>query len=502
MSLTKATYSMINKAPLNVADFNAVGDGVANDTAAFQSAVTQANSNGGDRIEFGSGIYRVNGTVDFQGTSDVRVNLGAATLNLYNATSSFDYGWNVTALGTQAGDVYFEGGRIAAKTAGSTVFRIQNAYAPIFRDINLKLDAAGQTGFYVRGNPPPYIGPYYGVMDNIRIFGNGSPGDLQYGMRFFGADPSYAGSDGVNRWCFSNIRHIAAVDYGIDIVNMHGAVWSNVNLEACYTTGIRFNDRPADYTGSVTTAGTTSVITDASYVNIGPGSVIMTSGPNSGLSAPVAVSVNGSITIAQSFPYPFTLGDTYTYYLSKARSVRMENVTLETAGTAVEFKAGASDNRVEFAFLTLASSNPLFTRAVEDISNTIARRYDVFEFEGTVPIGGGTVWLTPIFIASNRGGAVLPETGFIDAIYCTSSTRNVNDPGIITVTPFAAGLSLGANMTITLTPDTPNDGGRVRKSLIAAEFVRREQSIQVQAIGNAALATAESIRVQVYVGYT
>ena len=39
MSLTKATYSMIEGAPINVLDFGAVGDGVADDTAAFVAAV-------------------------------------------------------------------------------------------------------------------------------------------------------------------------------------------------------------------------------------------------------------------------------------------------------------------------------------------------------------------------------------------------------------------------------------------------------------------------------
>lgn len=38
MSLTKATYSMIEGAPVNVLDYGAVGDGVANDTAAMQAA--------------------------------------------------------------------------------------------------------------------------------------------------------------------------------------------------------------------------------------------------------------------------------------------------------------------------------------------------------------------------------------------------------------------------------------------------------------------------------
>ena len=39
MSLTKATYSMINGAPANVLDFGAVGNGVANDSAAIQAAL-------------------------------------------------------------------------------------------------------------------------------------------------------------------------------------------------------------------------------------------------------------------------------------------------------------------------------------------------------------------------------------------------------------------------------------------------------------------------------
>ena len=55
MSLTKVTYSMIEAAPINVADYGAVGDGVTNDTTAFVNAFAALQALGGGQITGGQG---------------------------------------------------------------------------------------------------------------------------------------------------------------------------------------------------------------------------------------------------------------------------------------------------------------------------------------------------------------------------------------------------------------------------------------------------------------
>lgn len=87
MSLTKATYSMIEGAPANVLDFGAVGDGVADDTAAIQAAI----DSGASQIYYPDGTYLVNGLelVSFQSHISSE---GGARIN----TSGTAYTWTGT----------------------------------------------------------------------------------------------------------------------------------------------------------------------------------------------------------------------------------------------------------------------------------------------------------------------------------------------------------------------------------------------------------------------
>jgi len=57
MSLTKASYSMITGAVINVLDYGAIGNGIADDTAAITAAVTAASA--GSTVYFPVGTYKV-----------------------------------------------------------------------------------------------------------------------------------------------------------------------------------------------------------------------------------------------------------------------------------------------------------------------------------------------------------------------------------------------------------------------------------------------------------
>jgi hypothetical protein len=80
MALTKATYSLINGAPINVLDYGAVGDNSTNDAAAIQAAVNALPASGGV-LEFPSGKTFVIGTpINFTGKSDFTVTGFGATI--------------------------------------------------------------------------------------------------------------------------------------------------------------------------------------------------------------------------------------------------------------------------------------------------------------------------------------------------------------------------------------------------------------------------------------
>jgi len=477
------------------------GDDTRDDSAAFQAAIAAADALGGEVIHVpGAKGYRLNGGLALGGRNGIGFDFHKSAINFHGAGALFDIGADGAA---RANNPSFAGGRLVLWTPGATAFRIENAYAPQFRDIDINLRAARQVGFALKATRSP-VGPYYGAMDNVTVYGSGQPGSGQTGYRFLGAGAD--GADGINRWVFNNLRHVAAVDLGIDVVGCAGLVFNNVNFEATYDTAIRFNDRKPDHSGRVTAdSGNPSILVDRSFrstYDTASAVVVVISGRNAGRSKNVAVASDGRIVFGDRFPWPFQPGDRYALYYAKAINCHVTNATCETAGTVADFRAGARGCRVELAFCTIDAASYYFRRGAEDMSNSIARDHLVYSFEGSLPAGGGDIWLSPQPGAANQGGVTVPPNGtmWIDALTVSGASRAVGSPGTIRVTPYASGVPLGADMTAVLTEASPFNDARVRRSLQPAGCLRAGDNIKIRVAADAALATRESVRVEVYVG--
>lgn len=65
MALTKASFSMIANAPINLLDYGAVGNGIVDDTVTIQAAVTAARAQGGEsrKLYWPRGTYLITNTI-------------------------------------------------------------------------------------------------------------------------------------------------------------------------------------------------------------------------------------------------------------------------------------------------------------------------------------------------------------------------------------------------------------------------------------------------------
>jgi hypothetical protein len=482
----------------NLRHFGAPQNGLATDSPALQRAMTVM----GGLSPIG-GVIKTSGLVYSTDTvqigSESRLDFGKSFVSLNASSVNFGMGWQTASIVSNPEII---GGQMIMAGTNSVAFAVGYASQPLFRDIGLTMQSAGQTGFRIVADDTP-LSPYYGVMDNIRVSGNGTPGAGQTAIVM---EPKpVLGSISVNRWVINNIRHIAAVDVGLDIRGVDGIVFNNVNLEGCYKNAIRFGYDNRSCTATVTTGGQIGGFTASGLTayDLDPsGTIRIISGPNAGESMVVSSIdfASGVVIFPYGFPYKFTAGDQFIYTEAKARGVEMTNVTYEGSAyneTFVEFTAGSRSCRVRPSFITMPTGK-VFTRAVEDMSNTIAERYEVYSFEATLSSIDGVEWLTPANTSTNAGGVMPSIGGWIDAVIVTGEVRGPNTPGEIQIDVFAN--SVDQNLPVKLTQDNPVDSRRIRKELLPSQMIGMDDHLKVRAT-KSGMTLSEHVRVEVHIGY-
>jgi len=191
MSLTKATFSMISGAPINVDDYIPAGTDTATTdcTAYIQSAIDAANAAGGTSVVFSTKSYRINSTIQVKANNTI-IDGRNCELDYYGSNVAFDFipvGGTTYPVSCQIFNI-----SIRVRTAASgTGFRIRASYS-MFKNISVVLYAAATSarGITLVGDETNGTGPYYNQFYNCSVQSRSSGTD-HIGISFVAAAPLY-----------------------------------------------------------------------------------------------------------------------------------------------------------------------------------------------------------------------------------------------------------------------------------------------------------------------
>lgn len=330
MALTKAHNRMIAGAVANVLDFGAVGDGVADDTAAIQAAID--SSAVGLMVYLPAGAYKITNTI----------------LLKRNSVRLVGDGFGITRVQyvNPAGGVAISGD--SAKTAslitysscgieGITFGPLTSTMAAVANDPDIYIDitsfsystfdVAVQTlrpnGVCIYGQGNAGGSPYYNRISGYLFGGDvGGTNFTQTGIKF--AQGAWAGgSNGPNANIIKGIGRAAGLDVLIDLQSGTGNMFSEISGESINTAYFRLNFNPFVESGTSSGSNNAISLNDTSKVwatnrYLG-GGVKITAGTGSGQVRIVASNTTTALQLKD--PWGIIPDGTSTYEIYEGKTM-------------------------------------------------------------------------------------------------------------------------------------------------------------------------------------
>lgn len=170
MSLTKATYSMIAGAPVNVDDYIPAGtDTATTDCSTYiQAAIDAASADGGRTVVFSTKAYRINSTIEIKAHNTV-LDGRNCELDYYGSSVAVDFipvGGTVYPVTCSLSNIAV---RVRTAVSGAG-FRVRASYST-FRNLSVVLYVAATSarGFTLVGDETNGTGPYYNQFFNCSV---------------------------------------------------------------------------------------------------------------------------------------------------------------------------------------------------------------------------------------------------------------------------------------------------------------------------------------------
>jgi hypothetical protein len=226
MSLTKASYSLVNGAPANVLDYGADLTGATDSAAAFTAALAAS-----DLVYIPNGTYRTNTTITL---ASEKVLFGegydCVTINSYAAASPCFQ----TSPGVLCDASQMRGFNVVAKSSATVIFDFSTARNCLFDRLqavmNERTGGGGCIGFKF-GKTTPAVGNYYNHLSNSYAFDTGATSASSVSLSLGTT------GDGANSNYFTNVV-LNGSNRGIDMKSTVGCVFNKVQIMNCVVEAI------------------------------------------------------------------------------------------------------------------------------------------------------------------------------------------------------------------------------------------------------------------------
>jgi hypothetical protein len=198
MALTKATFSMIAGAPVNVDDFIPAGTNTATtDCASFiQAAINAASAEGGREVVFSQKTYRINSSLTIS-TNSLSIDGRGAVLEHYG--SSFGIGFGLIGGTIYPTEISISRLAIYVNTAGASGIQVRTSYSQ-YEEVGILVRSTATNGnaWILVGDETNGSGPYYNVFLRCTAQSQSAATD-HIGWNFVTSAPAHRGPNS-NQW--------------------------------------------------------------------------------------------------------------------------------------------------------------------------------------------------------------------------------------------------------------------------------------------------------------
>lgn len=461
MALTKATYSMISGAVVNIKDYGAVGDGTADDTAAIQAAIDSGA--GGLSVFIAPGTYKITSTIYLR-RNKVRLfgaGPGVSMIQFVNASGgiAFSGDTNKTAsLLTYSSCALEDFEVISSGSAANDATIIVDLTSFSYGHFNIEAQTRRVGGTIYQGQGNAGTSPYFNHIESTGLFGG-----LDQTQRAFGFEGGafVGGSNGPNANMIGPITRAASLATVVDLKVGQGNMFSNIGAESIAGTFILLGGNGAADTGTSSGSNTAITLKDSTkswitnaFVN---GAVQITAGIGAGQIRRIATNTASTLTLA--WPWATIPDATSQYSVFELRSADNKFVNIRQEGVS-------SSN---FVFAWPDSANTEITQtSVQSIGDYLDDRscspYNKFYgqsrtlLQHTFTTPGASANINAYPKSSVFGGVKFPEQYVVDFVFVECTATSHGDTASVTVDCGGATVGSGSPTLGISVPDGESAG--------------------------------------------